>query len=137
MLQWQAERLVEQFRRRCRRVSVGDTVTDLSGWLWETLSWKDSVFPAVIPFLWAVLPPSLRQEFAAVVHRAASPDYRYPLWLRDGCPMTLAELEQDAELRTGRVRAWANEFCRFLAESAPEYADADCSLTGQQRRTNP
>jgi hypothetical protein len=120
--QWQAHQLVENFRRKCRRVSVGDTVADLSVWLWETLSWKDRVDPVVIHRLWAMLPGQVRGEFAVAVCRAAAPEYRYPLWIREGAPMTLEELEKDAALRTERVRAWATEFCRFLAESEPEHA---------------
>jgi hypothetical protein len=112
--------LVEHFRRECRRVSAGlANGADLPGRLWHRLAFESKVCPEVVPRLWALVPAGAREGFAAAVGRAASREFHLPFWLRDGQPMTLAELEADAELRSARVRAWAVEFGRVLAESTP------------------
>ena len=118
MQPWQADRLVERFRRECRLVSAGIAdESGLPGRLLDLLSCERRVCPAVIARLWAFVPAGARDGFASAVRQAASPQFRLPLWIRDGQPMTLEELEQDAELRSARVRVWAAEFCRFLAAS--------------------
>lgn len=118
MQRWQADRLVEKFRRECRRVSAGFADrADVPGRLWDLLAGEDRVCPEVVPRLWALVPAGAREDFAAAVRQAASPQFRLLPWLREGRPMTWAELEADAESRSGRVRAWAAEFCRLLAAS--------------------
>ena len=87
----------------------------LPGRLWVLLAEWDRVTPAVIPRLLAHVPAVARAEFATACRAAASPDFRLPPWLRDGQPMTWAELEADAERRSDRVRAWAAELLRELA----------------------
>lgn len=104
MVGWQADRLVEQFRRECRRLSVGGTVDGLSHWLWRTLSWKEQVDSALFPRWWTFVPPHVRDEFTAAVRHAASPEFHFPLWIRDGEPMTQEQMQADADLRTRRVR---------------------------------
>jgi len=115
---WQADRLVELFRRECRRVAAGlADGAELPDRLWNLVSDKTRVRPEVVPRLWAHVPAAARAGLAAAVREAESPQFRLPVWLRYGRPMTWAELEADAEARSARVRAWAAEFCRYLAAS--------------------
>jgi hypothetical protein len=111
----QEDRLVELFRRECRKVSAGlADAAGLPGRLWYHLGDRPRVRPEVVARLWAHVPAGARDGFAAAVREAASPEFRLPLWIREYRPMTLAELEADADLRSDRVRAWAAEFCRVL-----------------------
>jgi hypothetical protein len=118
VVKWQQDRLVEQFRRECRRVSAGlaDPVS-LAGRLWDLLAQWDKVAPAVVPRLLAHVPGVAMERFAAACRAAASPDFRLLPWLQEGQRMTWGELEADAGLRSGQVRSWAAEFCRVLASA--------------------
>jgi hypothetical protein len=117
--QWQAERLVEKFRRECRRVSAGIMdARDLPGRLWYFFPDEKRVCPEVVPRLWAFVPESARAGFAEALRLASLPEFRLLPWLREYQPMTWEELEADAEARSARVRAWAVEFCRFLDAAA-------------------
>lgn len=112
---WQADKLVEAFRRHCRLVSAGlVNEADLTGRLWELLSFERQVSPAVVRRMWEFVPVGAREGFAATLRQATSPQFRLLPWIREGLPMTLEEAEQDAELRSSRVRAWAAAFCWFL-----------------------
>jgi hypothetical protein len=123
-MKWQADRLVERFRRECRQVSAGLTdPAELPGRLWNLLADWDRVAPEVVPRLWAQVPASVRELVASACRSAACPDFRLPPWLRDGQPMTWAELEADAEIRSARVRVWAAEFGRVLTAAEQRHAE--------------
>jgi hypothetical protein len=120
---WRDDRLVEMFRRECRKVSAGlADVSVLPGRLWYHLGDRPRMRPEIVPRLWAHVPAAAREGFAAAMREAAAPAFRLPLWIREYRPMTLAELEADADLRSDRVRAWAAEFCRMLASGAASAA---------------
>ena len=103
MQRWQNDRLVEMFRRECRKVSAGlADAADLPDRLWYHLADRTRVRPEVVPRLWAHVPAAARAGFAAAVRQAAAPEFRLPLWIR-GRPMTLEELEVDAGGAVGRA----------------------------------
>lgn len=108
MQPWQADRLVERFRRLCRLAGAGKLdAAGLADRTYDLLAAAPPPDPAVIPRLAAHLPAAFRVEFAAALRRATSEDFLLPLWIRDGAPRTLKELEADAAERSAHVRAWA------------------------------
>jgi hypothetical protein len=77
----------------------------------------DRVYPEVVPDLWEFVPVTIQSEFAAVVRRAAAPEFRYRAFHYGGSrPATDEELRRDVDLPTARVQAWAVAFVRFLTK---------------------
>jgi hypothetical protein len=112
---WRADKFVEMFRRDCYRISVGRMELRV---LLDLLAAQEQVSPELVPRLCEVVPPELRDQFASAFREAASPQFRLPIWVR-GFPKTWEELETDADVRTGHLRAWAIEFCRCAGSSLP------------------
>lgn len=113
--------MVERLRRECRRIAAGKAdPSSLVDRLWFLFSFAPSVDARAIPRLWAFVPDIARDTLVAALREAASPQFRLPLWIREYQPMTLEELEADAEQRSSKVRLWAAAVCRFLDASAPE-----------------
>ncbi len=107
---WREVKFVELFRRDCYRISVGRM--ELRS-LFDLLAAQEQVAPELVPRFWAVVSPELRDQFASAFREAASLQFRLPIWVR-GFPKSWQELETEADIRTGHLRAWAIEFCRYL-----------------------
>lgn len=116
MQPWQADRLVERFRRLCRLAGAGKLdAAGLADRTYDLLAAAPAPDPAVVPRLTVHVPAEFRAEFAAALRRAAAEDFLLPLWIRDGVPRPLEELEADARERMRRLRAWA----RCWSEALP------------------
>jgi len=111
---WRAANFVRLFRRECSYVVSGRLF--FPGGILDLLAAQAGIVPELVPDLWCVVPPELRDPLRSALREAASPEFRLPLWLR-GWPKSMAELEADADERTKQLRAWAIEFCRFLSVS--------------------
>jgi hypothetical protein len=104
--------------RKCAGLVVRGLVTgrEFINKVLDEFAHTEGVYPELMPDLWAVIPDSIRGEFAEAIRDAARPDFRYhAFYIGGGRPMTEEELQRDADLRTARVQAWAREFVRFLA----------------------
>jgi hypothetical protein len=90
------------------------TAPEYTNKVFDTLSYLDRVYPAVIPELWEAVPAEARAAFEAAVRAAARPGFRYQaFYIGPGPAMAEDERRRDADLRTARVRAWAEAFVRW------------------------
>ena len=75
---WRTDKFVEVFRQDCYRISIG--LMEL-GVLLDALA-GCRVTPELVPRLWELVPPQLRDQFSTAFHEAASPEFRLPIWVR-------------------------------------------------------
>src|SRR5262245_58529581 len=97
---------------RCAKVFARELITarEFVNKIFDEFAHADRVYPEIVPALWELLPEGIRGEFTASIREAVLPSFVWhPFYIGGGRPMTEEELRRDAELRTSRVRAWAQE----------------------------
>ena len=91
------------------------TVSEFINSVFAKFSSTEIVYPEAIPEIWAAIPEGVRGEFVAAIRDALRPDYRHRAFWIGGGEVPDEWYRQESELRTARVRAWAEEFIRYLA----------------------
>lgn len=105
--------------RKYARFLARGFITDreLASGVFDVFAHTEIVCAEIVPEIWAAIPGSSWGEFAAAVRDAVRPDFRFrAFYIGGGRPLTVEEMQREAEILTARVQTWAREFARFMDE---------------------
>jgi hypothetical protein len=100
---------------RCRRQCETGIISPLESvnFVFHQLAADSEGLFHLAPQVILLLPIAARSEFAGRVQEVLQPEYPFPPWRYEG-GRTEKQDQQESELLTRRVRAWAEVFARLL-----------------------